>query len=644
MIKDFILDESDLSIAKMFGIGIRPVPRITVSEWSNTKRILTSTSSSEVGKWRTNRVPYLRLPMDLLGKTSDVQKVICMKGAQLGWTELGNNWIGYTMDLDPGPILLVMPTDAAVKKNSTTRIAPMIKNTPALNEKVKASGSKEAGNTVFNKEFPGGVLMMVGANSPVGLSSTPVAKVFLDEVDRYPQSAGEEGSPIELAIARTRTFPNKKIFIISTPTIEGESVISAEFDTTDKNYYNVPCKHCGDLFIITFDLLTYNEESPGVVEVGSVKCACPNCGGLHDERDKTTMLAEEGFGGRAKWISTRKSDDPRTVGFHISSLYSPAGWYSWEECIRDYLKIKGDVEKEKTFANTVLGETHKNKGEVPDYENLYNRREHYPIGCVPEGVYFLTMGVDIQRDRIECDVVGWGIGRETWDIQYSVLIGDTAKDDVWNQLKEMVNKHFEHADGSLMPIRFTCVDAGFNTQKVYDFCNDMGHSRVVPIQGQSNLNVIVSSPKVINVSKAGKKIGSAKVWGVGVSLLKSELYGFLKLQAIEGEDGKPDTYPPGYCHFPQYDRDYFKMLTSEQNQMVKNKKTGKVSYQWVKKQERNEVLDIRCYARAAAFIIGIDRFKDGNWEKIKESSRVLAKPKEVVVKKTVKKKSDFWKR
>lgn len=643
MINDFILDEGDSLIAKMFGNGIRPVPRITVSEWSNAKRILTSASSSEAGKWRTSRVPYLRYPMDLLGKTSDIQKVICMKGAQLGWTELGNNWIGYTMDLDPGPILLVMPTDAAVKKNSTTRIAPMIKNTPALNEKVKASGSKEAGNTVFNKEFPGGVLMMVGANSPVGLSSTPVAKAFLDEVDRYPQSAGEEGSPIELAIARTRTFPNKKIFIISTPTLEGESVIAAEFETTNKMYYYVPCKYCDILFIITFDLLTYNESSPGIVQPGSVKCACPSCGGIHDERDKTTMLAEEGFGGRAKWIATRESDDPRSVGLHISSLYSPAGWYSWEECIRDYLKIKGDVEKEKTFTNTVLGETFKIRGEVPDFENLYNRREHYSIGSVPEGVYFLTMGVDVQQNRLECGVVGWGIGRETWDIQYTVLIGDTSKEDVWNQLREVINKHFEHADGSLMPIKLTCVDSGFNTKKVYDFCDSMGNNRVIPIKGMDSLNVMVSPPKTINVSKSGKKVGSSKVWGLGVSLLKSELYGFLKLSAIADDEG-PDTYPAGYCHFPQYDREFFKMLTAEQHQMLKNKKTGKVSYQWVKKYERNEVLDIRIYARAAAFIIGIDRFKDGHWDKIKAASKVIAKPKEVVPKKPVKKKSGFWDR
>lgn len=330
------------------------------------------------------------------------------------------------------------------------------------------------------------------------------------------------------------------------------------------------------------------------------------------------------------------------MGFHVSSLYSPAGFYSWEELVRDYLKIKGDSNKEQTFINTVLGETYKIAGEVPDTENLYNRRETYAIGSVPAPVYFLTMGVDVQTDRLECEVVGWCIGRESYSIQYDVLIGDTSKDEVWQQLKDLINTHFIHADGSIMPIKMTCVDSGFNTKKVYDFCDSMGHSRVIPVKGMDTLNVMVNAPKSLNVSKQGKKIGTAKVWGLGVSLLKSELYGFLKLGPRQAEDGT-DIYPAGYCHFPQYDREYFKMLTAEQLQMLKNKKTGKVTYQWVKKQPRNEALDVRVYARAAAYIVGIDRFKPETWQRIKETTRIIpAEKQETPSVAKPKKKSSFW--
>jgi len=630
-------------IAKALTAGLRPILRLTVSQWSNENRILTSVSSSEPGPYRYERTPYLREIMDCLGKTSDMQEIDFMKGAQIGATDAGNNWIGYTIDIDPGPMLLVMPTDEAIKKNSRTRITPMINSTPVLKNKIKAVGLKDAENTINSKSFPGGVLMMVGANSPVGLSSTPVKKLFLDEVDRFPHSAGDEGSPVDLAKARTRTFSDKKIFKASTPTNEGESIIAAEFEKGDCRYYNVPCLTCGELFVMTFDCLTWAEGKPE-----TARMACPNCGGLHEERHKTLMLPEEGYSeaGRAKWIPTKTSSNPRRASFHLSSLYSPAGFYSWEEAVRDFLDTENDVNKERTFINTVLGETYKVKGEVPDYENLYNRREEYPIGIAPEGTYFLTMGVDVQPDRLECEVVGWGIGRVSYSVQYTVIVGDTSKEDTWEQLRELINKQFTHADGSAMPIKLTCVDSGYNTKTVYDFCASMGYDRVIPIKGMDGLDVMVSAPKVLNVAKSGKKIGSAKVWGLGVSLLKSELYGFLKLKAIAVEGG-PDIYPSGYCHFPEYDRSYFKMLTAEQLQLLKNKKTGKISYQWVKRYERNEALDVRCYARAAAFIMGIDRFTPDRWEKIKIAWRVpaVAVPQSASVKKQPpRRQGGFWKK
>lgn len=623
-------------ILKPFADGLRPVPLLTVSQWSDQFRFLTSMSSAEPGRYRTDRTPYIREIIDCLGKTSDVQEVDVMKGAQLGLTEMGNNWIGYTIDINPGPFLLVMPTDAAIKKNSRTRLKPMIESTPALKGRIRPAGSKEAGNTVDSKEFPGGVLLMVGANSPVGLSSTPVGFLMLDEVDRFPPSAGAEGSPVDLAKARTRTFANRKILKISTPTNEGESIIAAEFLKGDQRYYFVPCVHCGELFTITWECFTWEAGNPE-----SVRCGCPSCGGLHEERHKTFMFDEENG---AKWISTSKSSSPRRRSYHLASWYSPAGFYAWEDMIRDWEACSGDVNKERTFINTVKGETYKIKGDAPESETLYNRREDYPIGIVPDPVFFLTMGVDIQADRIECEVVGWCRGRTTYSIQYSVLIGDPKKTDspVWSQLREIINTQFQCADGSLMPINLTCIDAGFLTKTVYDFTSTFGYNRVVPIMGRDSVkDVMVSPPRAINVAKSGKKIDGAKVWYLGTSLLKSELYGFLKLQASE-VDGV-ETFPDGYCHFPEYERHYFKMLTAEELRLTKNKKGFDV-FEWVKKFERNEALDVRCYARAAAYIIGIDRFKESTWDKIKAQSRIYAPTPDESTKskKKPKPKSDFW--
>lgn len=631
------MDNTEIAIIqKPFSKGLRPIERITVSNWADKNRFLTSVSSAEPGRYRTDRMPYMREIQDRLGKTDPCTDISVMKGAQLGFSEIGLNWLGYLIDVWPSTIMVAMPTEEAVKKTSRTRFRPMIDACPALREKIKAVGSKDAENTINSKSFPGGVIMFIGATSPVGLSSTPAGKVFADEVDRWPPSAGDEGSPLSLLRARARTFSNRKFYVISTPTNEGESVISDEFMDGDQRYYFVPCIHCYEKFILKFDYFTYDENDPETTRI-----ACPNCGGLHEEKDKTTML--EG----GEWIPTAVSSNPRKYSYHLSSLYSPAGFYAWSDLIRDFLKTKGDVNKYRTFVNTVLGLTFKISGDAPDHENLYNRRESYDIGTIPEGVYFLTMGVDIQGDRIEGEVVGWGRGRESWSIEYFVFVGDTSKPEVWELLSNQITKQYEYGD-SMMSINLTCIDAGFKTSTVYDFTSKFPYSKVVPIMGRDSVkDVMVSPPRAYNVARSGKKIESRKIWYLGTGLLKSELYGFLKLKPteIEGENGMIEKYPEGYCHFPQYDRHYFKMLTAEQQEQVINKK-GFAEYQWTKKSgARNEALDVRNYARAAAYIIGIDRFKNDTWDKIKAQSIIIVekiadKPKPTENKK--KKNSGYW--
>lgn len=566
-------------------LGLIPESRLTVSEWADQFRILSPVAAAEPGKWRTSRTPYLKKIMDCLSIYSNYEKVIVIKGAQLGLTEAGNNWLGYIMDNSPAPTLLVMPTDLVIKKNSKTRIDTMIESTPNLKEKVRELKSRSGENTINQKNFPSGVLFMVGANSPVGLSSTPIRNVFLDEVDRYPSDVDGEGSPIELAIARTRTFAKKKIFIISTPTIKDNSPIETEILETDQNYYMVPCPHCGTFQKLVFDNLVWEPK-----KYEQTKYKCCSCGQLIEERFKPEML-ENGY-----WQpSVPENVNDKLIGFNLNSLYSPYGWMPWGDIAKQYDKIRNNPSKEKVFVNTVLGETYAEDSEAPKFENIYNRREVYPLNKVNNDVCFITIGVDIQKDRIELEIVGWCKDKRSYSIDYRVLNGNTSLPEVWLELDKVVNETWLREDGIELGCKLMAVDSGFNTDEVYKFCRKYSVNKVIPIKGNDHLGIALSPPKNIDYNKKGKKIGKVKVWPVGVSYLKTELYGWLQIEKIN------DVPPPCYCHFPQYPETYFKGLTAEDYIPTKR--------QWKKRYQRNEPLDCRIYARAASVHVGLDRLK-----------------------------------
>lgn len=589
-------------LIKGFIDGLRPEPRFTVSEWSDRHRYLSPVAAAEPGLWRTARTPYLREIMDCLSAYSPVQKVVVKKGAQLGFTEAGNNWIGYIIDAAPGPTLMVQPTDDMVKRNSKMRIDTMVEATPRLREKIAPARSRDSNNTIGSKSFPGGILVMSGANSASGLRSMPARNLFLDEVDAYPQDLDGEGSPIDLAIARTRTFGRKKIYIVSTPTVQGQSVIDLEFDTTDQRHFMVPCPECGTMQSLWFNRLMWQKGKPE-----TVRYHCAHCDFPIEHRHKARMLAD------GEWVATKPENaSPETVGFFINALYSPFAGYPWEQIASDYEAAIGDTPKMKAFVNTVLGESWKEDGERPPHENLYNRRELYALNQPPADVVFLTAGVDVQKDRLELEVVGWCQGKRSYSIDYRVLIGDTAKKDVWNELAKVLDERWRRADGVEMPLKLMAVDSGYNTAHVYDFCRRFDATRVIPTKGKEQLNVHVSAPRQVDSTRRGKKIGSVKVWSVGVSVIKSELYGWLRLE--KGEDGTP---PPGYCHYPQYDHQYFQGLTAEELQFRVVK--GFRKYEWVKKYERNEPLDCRVYARAAASVVGMDRWAPEIWKQMHQS-------------------------
>lgn len=579
--------------------GLRPEPLLSVSEWADLHRYLSTEASAEPGRWRTSRTPYLREIMDQFSSTCPTEEIVVMKGAQLGFTEMGFNLVGYWMDISPGPILYVLPTKDVCEVNSKTRLSPMLESSPRLRDKVAPAKSRSANNTLMQKDFAGGTMVLRGANSPAGLRNMPMRFLILDEVDGYPLDAGGEGSPILLAIKRTATFSRRKIYKLSTPTIEGASVIDSEFKTTDQRHYFVPCPHCGTSQKLDFQQLRWDRGRPE-----TAKYECSHCNELIEERFKTPMLAA------GEWVATKPDNEShKRIGYHLNSLYSPYGWYSWEQCAKEYEDAEGDDNKMKVFVNTVLGETFKIKGDAPPWENIYNRRESYAPKSAHSDVCLVTCGVDVQGDRLELEIVGWCKSKESYSIDYRVLAGDTSKAEVWEKLRAVLNEKFPHGEGGEIGISLMAVDSGYNTSYVYDFCKESGISRVIPIKGKDDLaGVLVSQPKPVFIDK--KIIGGLNLYMVNTGLIKSEVYGNLKLEI--GEEG----VPAGYCHFPQYDRHYFKMLTAEELRVVQNKKGFSV-YEWHKIAQRNEALDCRVYARAASAVLGIDRFSDADWERMK---------------------------
>ncbi|UAY56256.1 phage terminase large subunit family protein [Arachidicoccus terrestris] len=594
--------------------------------------MLDSKSASEPGPYRSSRTPYWIEPMNNLSVTNIVRKVIIMKGAQVGATEIGLNFIGYVIDVAPGPALAVMPTDETVKRNSKMRIAPMIEASPRLREKIRPARAKDSGNTINQKEFPGGMLILTGANSGAGLRSMPVRYLMLDETDGYPMDVDGEGSPTGLAEQRTATFPNKKILEISTPTIQGQSIIEADFETTDKRYYHVPCPFCGCEQTLKFENLRWETGNYDKVEY-----ECAHCNERIQERFKTEMLAS-GY-----WVpSAPEKTNPFTVGYHLSSLYSPFGWKSWAEIAEQWDKAQGDDPKLKNFYNTVLGETWKQRSTAPEWERLYDRAEDYPVNKPFADVVFLTAGVDVQGDRLEIEIVGWMEGKRSQSIDYRVLNGDPSKKEVWAELDKIVNEVWEREDGATLPLRLMAIDTGYLASKVYAWQRKHTFTRVIPIKGSESLENYFSAPRAIDVVKHGKKVGKQKVWHVGSSFIKSETYGFLR-QFIDPEN--PEEIPDGYCHFPKRDPHYFRGLTAE---VQESKKTTRGYYKtyWVKKYDRNEPLDTRIYARAAAAVIGMDRWTPERWEQERAFSTVhVEKPKaKTTAPKPKAKKTSYWNR
>jgi phage terminase large subunit GpA-like protein len=599
--------------------GFLPPDDITVTEWAEKHRRLAGETSAESGRYRISRTPYMKEPQDAFSNP-EIRDITILAGSQVGKTEVELNCLCYIIDNDPSSVLFIMPSDTDARDLSIGRIAPLIRTTPRIKGKVAEVKSRDSSNTMLRKSFPGGLLYMTGTNSASALASKPIRYLIGDEVDRWSKSAGSEGDPWELAKARTQTFYNTKRITVSTPTIKGASKIAQLYAEGTQETWQHQCPECGEFHAIVFadikfdydKTTTANKESD--YEVKNVKYCCPECGCLLEE---DVIKAQP-----AKWVAANPGALKKGHrSFRLNGFISP--WQTWPEMIHQFLVARRDPETLQVIFNTLFGELWENRGDLDDEETFLSRREVYnpdaPGTELPEDVYLLTCGVDVQGDRLEYEVVGHGLYGETWGIRRGVLLGKPTDSPTWDKLDEITERIWQYGNGKGIKISLTCVDSGGQwTDEVYRECMIRETKRVFLVKGRGGFDRAFTPvrPTRVDVKNvAGQKAGQAWLYVIGVDSGKARIYGNLKVQ----DPG------PKYCHFPisesaGYDMEYFKSLLSER---MERKRSGGVDILVWKKipgHERNEMLDCRNYAMAAFNIL------NPNMDQVKARALGVLKP------------------
>ena len=603
--------EVDAASEQPIAEGFAPPPDLTVSQWADAYRMLSSKGAAEPGPYRSERTPYLREPMDLLSERSGVEQVVLMFGAQVGKSESGNNWLGYIIDVCPGPVMAVQPTTETAKRYSRQRITPMIEETPRLRARVKENRSRDDANTTLAKDFPAGTLVIAGANSAAGLRSMPVRFLFLDEIDAYPLDVDGEGDPVSLAERRTATFARRKILKTSTPTVKGFSRIEQAYEAGDRCRYHVPCPSCGVHQPLRWGNLKWSRDDVGAPIPGSVRYACEACGVLIGEHEKPYMLAH------GRWVGDRERG--QVASFHLSALYSPLGWYGWETAVAEFYEANeaakaGDVSRLKVWTNTVLAESWEDAGDRVSEHELAKRAEDLPRRVVPSWALALTAGCDVQADRVEIYVWAWGRGERSCIIEREIVYGSPSDDNTWQRVDEFLGATFQHASGAALKIDAAAIDSGgHHTQEVYNFCRARAHRRVIAVKGQSQAGkAVIGKPSDIDVNYRGIKLRrGVKLWPVGSDTAKAVIYGRLRLT----EPGA------GYVHLGRWmSAEVFEQLTAER--LVTKYHKGRPRLEWMKPAgRRNEALDCAVYALAAAHYLGMPRWREPDWQKLEARIR-----------------------
>lgn len=615
------------SLHRVGSEAMLPPREITVSQWADENVVLTGAGAAERGQWHTR--PYQREPMDVLSPSHPCKQVVLMTGAQLLKTSVLVNFLGYIADVDPGPTLVVEPRTEDAKALSKDRVAPLFRHTPCLRGKIAAVKSRDSNNTALHKVFTNGSghITFTGAISPSGLAMRPIRYLLLDEVDRYPASAGTEGDPVSLAVRRTGEFEhNKKIVMCSTPTVDGESRIQLAWNESDQREYFVPCPLCGH-----FQVLVLGDGTGGGLvwpegEPEKAAYCCESCRQLIPHHQKVWMVERGEY----------RPQNPGSPipGFRVSQLLSPKR--AWGTIAAEFLAAKKAPETLKAFLNTVLAELWAERGVAPDDEKIYQRREQYELGVVPVGGLLLVAFADVQDDRLEVEVKAYGRGKESWSVDYRVIqIPDpngqsikTSSPEVWQQLEGLLAKDWPRAAGGTVPIMALGIDTGFRPQMVYDFA--VRHPQpvhgpagdvivaprtVIPTKGTGDAFKLIAS---VSSTDAARKRQNVRIWSIGTPWAKQEFYDWLRLPLPE--PGQP--FPAGYQHYAYADRDFYRGLCSE-SRVVRS--SGKI--EWVKDSSvRNEPLDLAVGCRAVAAVCGLDRFTDDDWAALEESVTVSEAP------------------
>lgn len=555
-------------------------PQLSVSEWAESNLYLSPEDSAEPGRYLTNRAPYQKGILDAFTEEG-VEEVTVMSSAQVGKTLILKALIGYYIDLDPSPLLIVQPTIEMGESFSKDRLAPMIRDSPALAGKIQDPKSRNSSNTILKKHFPGGHLVIAGANSPASLSSRPIRVLLCDEVDRYPTSAGSEGDPVTLAKKRTATYrARKKIALVSTPTVKGHSRIERAWELSDKRLYFVPCPTCDHRYTLEWERIFIDDNNPAKTFL-----TCPACGALITESERFAMLSS------GEWRVTNPAGS--NPGFHLNELYSP--WRKLSEIASDYLRSLGNPEEERAWWNTAMGLPFESIGDRADPDQLSLHRENYTSELLPAGIIVITAGIDTQKDRIELELVGWGIGEESWGIEAISINSSPGEPETWQRLDELLGTlRFNIEDGRSLRVLAACIDSGGHfVQQVYEFATPKANRCIWAVKGQFGPRPVW--PK--RHSRSNKYRGHV-LRMVGTDTAKDSIYAYWHTPV-----GKP-----GYCHFAiNYPDSWFEQATAEKR-VTKIDMRGNEYRIWEKPAGvRNEALDCRVYAYAALQGLKIER-------------------------------------
>lgn len=569
---------------KAFLKGFRPRSRLSGSQWADMRRYVAPGTSPEPGEWRTERVPYLREPMDSMTDKKTEYVVMCCS-SQLGKSEALLNAMGYFIDQEPAPILMLQPTLEAAENFSKERIDPTFRYSPALKDKFEEGQdgrgtSRKSSTTIRMKHFQGGYLAMVGANSPAGLASRPIRVLLCDEIDRY--GTTKEGDPLKLAIQRTTNFHNRKVILVSTPTLKDASPIWSWYERSDKREFYVSCPHCRHEYVWKWSQVKWQKDEEGNALPETAKMFCPECGA----QVRGAFKPDPNILATGRWKASAES---RIKGYHINSLYSP--WVNLHALVEEFTNATKNRDKAglQEFINLKLGEPWEEVavGE-DDWEHIHRRREYYGTESLPEGVLILTCGVDVQHDRLECTLYGWGEGKECWGIEHRIIYGDPGEKELWQALDGFLAERRVLPSGVALPISCTCVDSGDGqyTQDVYLYTKKREKRGVYAIKGRGGIGV----PFVAKHTR-GNRVGAA-LFNLGVDAGKS-----LVMSALKVEDEGP-----GFVHFARekergFDEEFCRCLCSEKLERTFEK--GVVKMAWKKIRDRNEALDTAVYARAA---------------------------------------------